>query len=99
METNDGKTKYWEAFWNDMKRSDLLDVFKDCKSLSGNVIGCGDWRGRTTKLLCISLKEIEAAKVFYAWDIFEGFWVSSLGDEDVKLFRPLPRLKKKYPGA
>ena len=96
LKTNDGRTKYWEALWNDTRKSDLVSVFEDCKSLSGNVIECGVWRGRTTKLLCRSLKETEEKKTFYACDSFEGFGDSTLGDEDVKLFRPLTRLKKKF---
>jgi hypothetical protein len=97
LKTNDGRTKYWDALWNDAKKSDLVSLFEDCISLTGNVIECGVWRGKTTKLLCRSLKETEAKKVFYACDSFEGFGDSSLGDEDVKLFRPLTRLKKKLP--
>ena len=99
LKTNDGRTKYWEALWNDTRKSDLVSVFEDCKSLSGNVIECGVWRGRTTKLLCRSLKETGEKKIFYACDSFEGFGDSTLGDEDVKLFRPLARLKKKFTAA
>ena len=99
LKTNDGRTKYWDALWNDTRKSDLVSVFEDCKSLSGNVIECGVWRGRTTKLLCRSLKETEEKKTFYACDSFEGFGDSTLGDEDVKLFRPLTRLKRKFTAA
>ena len=38
LKTNDGRTKYWDALWNDTRKSDLVSVFEDCKSLSGNVI-------------------------------------------------------------
>ena len=99
LKTNDGRTKYWEALWHDAKKSDLVSLFEECKSLSGNVIECGVWRGRTTKLLCRSLKETKEKKIFYACDSFEGFGDSSLGNEDVKLFRPLTRLKKKFTAA
>jgi hypothetical protein len=45
------------------------------------------------------LKETEEKKTFYACDSFEGFGDSTLGHEDVKLFRPLTRLKRKFTAA
>ena len=64
LKTNEGRTKYWEALWHDAKKSDLVSLFEECKSLSGNVIECGVWRGRTTKSLCRSLKETTGKKYF-----------------------------------
>ena len=90
------REKYWEILRNETLKSDLVDIFEDCKFIPGSVIECGVWRGRTTRLLCRSLKEIKQNKTFYACDSFEGFGDSSLSREDVKLFRPLSLLKKKF---
>ena len=99
LESDEKRVKYWQTLWNETLRSDLISVFEDCKFISGSVIECGVWRGRTTKLICRSLKELEKNKTFYACDSFEGFGETTLSSEDEKLFRPLSLLKKKFTSA
>ena len=99
LESAEKRVKYWQALWDETLKSDLISVFEDCKFVSGSVIECGVWRGRTTKLLCRSLKELEKNKTFYACDSFEGFGDTTLTREDEKFFRPLSLLKKKFTTA
>lgn len=99
IKTPEGQAAYWEELKLQVLESDLAGLLEHSLGVSGHIIECGVWRGRSIKLMSHVIKSHASRKRVFACDSFEGFGENVLTTTDVKLFRPMNRLKRKFTAA
>lgn len=97
--TPEGFAAYRAEIVRRCSESSLCALLEEALERPGDIIECGVYRGKTTRLMAELLARSGSGKVLFAADSFEGFPGDGVGQNDTSRFRWRWLLLLKFRGA